>query len=112
MRKLIEKFISVTLTIAFALSVLSANAIAESTVHNVSAVGTTRIEGENYTASTHPSVTTKAMSGDRNGVAIWYQQETTSTKYTVSYDIDVEMAGYYQQYLFFYKREKEKKTNI
>ena len=96
MRSLIKKFISMTLAITFLFSAISLNVIAEDAVHTVSATEMTRIAGEEYTASTHPNVTTKSMSSTRYGVAIWYQVESTSTKYTVSYDVDVQVAGYYK----------------
>ena len=55
----------------------------------------TRVEGENYFETTHASVEAGAINGSANGAKIMDIDETTSTKYTVSYDINVAKAGFY-----------------
>ena len=69
------------------------------TVFSVSAEEPTRIEGENYTGTTHSSVATGSLySIDGvavNGAKITNVDETTSVKYNVSYIIGAPKAGYY-----------------
>ncbi len=61
----------------------------------VSALEATRIEGENYFAATHSSIETGALNASANGAKILNVDEATQTKYTTSYEINVEVSGYY-----------------
>ena len=62
---------------------------------SVASTGTTRIEGENFNATTHESVTDGAINSGANGAKILDVDETTSATYTVSYKLNVSEAGYY-----------------
>ena len=55
----------------------------------------TRIEGENYFASTHGALATGALNASANGAKILDVAETTQQKYTASYKLSVATAGYY-----------------
>ncbi len=80
------------------LSALPASVTAE-TAHTVSATEITRVEGEDYTESTHASVETAQINGSAYGAAhgVWIRDvaETSATKYAVSYTLNVSVAGYY-----------------
>ena len=97
MKKSICKHISLLLTVMLILSALPVSVMAE--VHTVSATEATRVEGEDYTESTHASIGAAQINSSTYGAAhgVWIRDvaETSATKYTVSYTLNVSVAGYY-----------------
>ena len=64
------------------------------TAVNVASSGTTKIEGESLTGSTHSGVTVAGFGGGRYGAKIQTTSNTTDT-YTISYALNVAEAGNY-----------------
>ena len=95
MKKSICKHISSLLTVMLILSALSVSVTAE-TAHTISATETTRVEGEDYSDTTHADISIKQLNSNDYGGAVWDITETTSAKYAVSYTLDVAVAGFYK----------------
>ena len=93
MKKSICKHISLLLTVTLIISAFPAIVTAE-TAHTVSATEITRVEGEDYSDSTHADISVKQLNSNDYGGAVWDISETTSEKYTVSYTLDVAVAGF------------------
>ena len=95
MRKIFGKLTAIALSLMFVLGTVTLPVSAAGGVYTVSATGTTRIEGEDYAATTYPSPNTGALGNGDNGFTLMNITETTSTKYTVSYTLNVSVAGSY-----------------
>ena len=77
------------------LSAVPASVTAE-TAHTISATEITRVEGEDYSDATHADISVKQLNSNDYGGEVWDISETTSEKYTVSYTLDVAVAGFYK----------------
>lgn len=99
MRKMFGKLTATALSLMLVLGMVTLPVSAAGGVYTVSATGTTRIEGEDYKETTHSSVEdaqlTYLSEGGAHGAKIVNVDETTSTKYTVSYTLNVSVAGSY-----------------
>ncbi|MCR4718101.1 MAG: hypothetical protein K5768_00545 [Firmicutes bacterium] len=95
MRKMFGKLTATVLSLMLVLGTVTLPVSAAGGVYTVSATGTTRIEGEDYVATTYPSPNTGALGNGGNGFTLMNIAENTSTKYTVSYTLNVSVAGSY-----------------
>ena len=98
MKKFFGKLTAIALSLMLVLGTVTLPTSAAGGEYTVAATGTTRIEGEDYAATTHPSVEdaqlTYVSEGGAHGAKI-VVSESTSTKYTVSYTLNVSVAGSY-----------------
>ena len=99
MRKMFGKLTAMALSLMFVLGTVTLPVSAEGGVYTVSATGTTRIEGEDFAATTNASVEdaqlTYLSEGGAHGARIINVNETTNARYTVSYTLNVSLAGSY-----------------
>ncbi|MBR4721214.1 MAG: hypothetical protein IK057_05570 [Clostridia bacterium] len=100
MKNLFGKLMATALSLMLVLGTVNLPVSAEGGVYTVSATGTTRIEGEDFAATTHASVEdaqlTYMSEGGAHGAKIVNVDEgSTSAKYTVSYTLNVSVAGSY-----------------
>ncbi len=95
MRKMFGKLTAMALSLMLVLGMVTLPVSAAGGVYTVSATGTTRIEGEDYAATTYPNPNTDALGNGGNGFRLMNIAESSSTKYTVSYTLNVSVAGAY-----------------
>ena len=99
MKKICGKLTFTVLMLMLMLGTANLSVSAEGGVYTVAAEGTTRIEGEDFAATTHASVEdaqlTYLSEGGAHGARIIGVDETTNARYTVSYTLNVSLAGSY-----------------
>ena len=94
MRKMFGKLTAMALSLMLVLGTVTLPVSAEGTFA-VSATGTTRIEGEDFTSSDRPGLVAGALNSGANGAILLWDAPGNTNVYTATYPLTVAESGYY-----------------